>query len=361
VPTGSVVNLPVDFQRLIPIIAVGAVALVAAVLVTRGVGGGSTSASAQQVLDRALEQQPRSAALSMRSSFSIQRGDESVTLADTVVTGASADTAKGKPPQATAHLTQHVEGREPVTLDELSTGEAGYLRVDGVWYQLSDQQYQRVFPPDRNGSLVEALGFDPQRWIRNPKVESTGARVGGVEANYISGDVNVDAVLTDLGIYKVDNAGSAVGRQFVETVKNASKHGTMSLFAGKQDGILRRLSVNAGADAAKSTPPVRATITFALGRDKVNQRVAVTAPKGALAPGRIAAIPRAKLGDQANDILGAPVQPRIKPSPSSHAGKRGKSPARSRPKSRSSAQAYISCVQAAPDLQALGRCQSLLP
>jgi hypothetical protein len=358
VPNGSLVNLPVDFHRLLPIVAVGAVALVAAVLVTRGLGGGSTTAGAQQVLDRALKEEPHSGALNMRVSFSLQTAARQVTVADTVASGVGTDTAPGQPAKESFHFTENVAGKDPVSFDQLSTGKRGYIRVDGQWYQLSDAQYKRVFKPDKNESFVEALGFDPRRWVHDPKIESTNARVSGVAANQIVGDANADVVLTDLGFYKPGNSSSAEAQKFVDTIKNASKTGTMSLFAGKQDGILRKLSVNTVADASKSRPPLKASITFTLGLDKVNQPVKIVEPTGALPPSRIADIPRAKLGSQADDVFGAPTR---SSGTGAHRKHRSKGAAGTQRTPKRNRQAYVSCVQSATDLSALERCQALLP
>ena len=353
-------NLPADLQRLLPILAVGIVALAAAVLVTRGLGGDS-SASAQQVLDRALKEEPKSAALNRRISFSLQAGGKSTILADTVISGVGADTAPGKPATERLHTTERFAGRAPVSLDEISTGERGYIRAGGQWYQLSPAQYRRVFEPDTNETFVESLGFDPRRWMRDPKLESANVNVGGVEANHISGEVDAEAVLTDLGFYTGANVESAQAQQFIDVIRKAAKSGTMDLFAGKQDGIIRKLSVNAQIDASKNVPPVEATLVFAFGLDKVNEPVKVSAPQGALPSARIAGIPRAKLGESADEILGPPSKPS---GSGGQAEKRQKSaaakPKKVRPKQRS-AQSYLSCVQAAPDLAALERCQAVLP
>jgi hypothetical protein len=354
------VNVPADLQRLLPIVAVGVVALAAAVLVTRGLGGDS-SASAQQVLDRSLKEEPKSAAVNMRISFSLRAGGKSTTVADTVVSGVGADSGPGKPATERLHTTERVAGKAPVSLDEVSTGERGYIRAGGQWYQLSPDQYRRVFEPDKDETFVESLGFDPRRWMRDPKLESANVNVGGVEANHIRGEVNAEAVLTDLGFYTGANVESAQAQQFVDVIRKAAKSGTMDLFAGKQDGIIRKLSVNAQVDASKNVPPVEATLVFAFGLDKVNEPVKVSEPRGALPSAAIADIPRAKLGESADEILGPPAKPsgsggQARKRPQSGAAK----PKQGQRKERS-AQSYLSCVQAASDLAALERCQAVLP
>jgi len=351
------VNLSLDVHRLLPIAAVGLVALLAALLVTRGLGGGSTAASARQVFDRALKEEPKSGSLNMRVSFVLEAPGRAINVVDTVFTGAAADARGGQPEQARTHLSERVVGQPPVLLDEVASGNRGYIQVDGVWYRLSPAQYKRVFDSSKNETLIQSLGFDPRRWLTDPKLESTNAHVGGVQANQIGGDVDADMVLTDLGFYK--GASSARAQQFVDIMKGASKKGNVELFAGKQDGILRRLSVTAQADASKNVPPLRGTLTFTLGIDKVNEQVKVTEPKNALPPSRIAGIPRAKLGTQADEVLGPPHQP--KPSGTGDQRRTRQQRHAVGTKTKPSRQAYVSCVQAAQDLAALERCQALLP
>jgi len=85
----------------------------------------------------------------------------------------------------------------------------------------------------------------------------------------------------------------------------------------------------------------------------------VTEPKNALPPSRIAGIPRAKLGTQADEVLGPPHQP--KPSGTGDQRRIRQQGHAVGTKTKPSRQAYVSCVQAAQDLAALERCQALLP
>jgi hypothetical protein len=352
------VNVSLDVHRLLPIAAVGLVAVLAALLVPRGLGGGSSAAGAQQVFDRALQENAKSGTVDMHVTFVLEAGGRAITVADTAVTGAGSDAQGGRPEQGRLHWSEQIAGQQPAVFDELASGNRGYIQVDGVWYRLSPAQYKRVFASSGNNQTpAQSLGFDPRHWLTNPKLASTNAHVGGVQANEISGDADGEKVLTDLGFYK--GAGSARAQQFVDVMKGASKTGRVELFAGKQDGILRRLSVSAQADASKNVPPLRGTLTFTLGFDKVNQPVKVTEPKNALPPSRIAGIPRAKLGTQADEVLGPAGQAKPSGTGGQHRTPQQRKAVGTRTKP--SRQAYVSCVQAAQDLAALERCQALLP
>jgi hypothetical protein len=304
-------------------------------------------------LDRALKEDAKSAEFAVRVTFGIDNGGKGTTLVNRVVTGAGSDTALRQ------HFSDTVAGKDQVSFDELATGGKGYIQVDGQWYELSDAQYKRVFPAGQSNSFIEALGFDPRRWMQDPKLE-TSANVGGVEANHVSGAVDANTALADMGFY--DGATTPAAKEVVNAIKASTKHGTMDLFAGKQDGILRKLTVTAQTDPAAGTQ-LRSTLTFALGLDKVNQPVKVEAPKSALPPARIATIPRSKLGDEADDIFGVPTasKPSVSGGNTRKHHKKAAAPTQHKAKPKRSEKAYVSCVQAAQDLAALDRCQPLLP
>jgi hypothetical protein len=188
------VSLSFHTHRLLPILAVGAVALAAAVLVARGVGGGSTAASAQQVLDRALKEEPKSGGVNMRANVSVELPGNQF-ASEVVMTGAGADAVAGKPDQGRTHWSERETGKASAVHDEVAVGNRGYIGVDGRWYRVAPAQYKRLFDSSKSDSLFQSQGFDPRHWIKNPKLESTTSHVGGVEANQISGDVDAETVL----------------------------------------------------------------------------------------------------------------------------------------------------------------------
>jgi hypothetical protein len=352
------VSLSFDTHRLLPIVAVGAVALAAAVLVARGVGGGSTAASARQVLDRALTEEPKSGGINVRVNVSVELPGNQI-ASQLVMTGAAADAVAGRPEQGRTHWSERDFGKASVVHDEVAVGSRGYIGVDGRWYRVAPAQYKRLFDSGKNDSLFRSEGFDPRHWIKNPKLESTTSHVAGVEANQISGDMDAEKVLDELGVYK--GASSPQAQRVVDAIRAAPKDGTINLFVGKQDGILRKLSVVTQADASKGVPPLRLTLSFALGLDKVNQPIKVTEPKGALPPARIADIPRAKLGNRADEVFGPAAKPGQKRASTGGHGRTRPRKGATPTTAKRSRQAYVSCVQGAQNLATLEHCQALLP
>jgi len=279
------------------LVAVAVVALGAAVLVVRGLGGKDTGEKAQQVLDRAVKEEAKSAAVEMHLTTTITApvrgagGRFEWRLAGRG-TGLTSGRATGS-----FHVDERSPGERPVSLDELSTGSQGFIRVDGRWYRLSSTQYERVFERD---------DANPLRWMVNPTSMGT-TTVDGVDANRIRGDANVNEMLTDLDAFEAGSADSPAQRRVVAAIKAAPKRGSMDIGAGKQDGILRKGSVSGQMNTTLGTTPLHVALAFTFAFTDVNQPVTVRAPKHALPPSRIRRLSRAKLGSAAGDVFVAPA------------------------------------------------------
>jgi hypothetical protein len=158
------VNLPADSQRVLPILLVAVAALGAAVLVVRGLGGKSTGEKAQQVVDRAVKEEVKSGAVEMHMTTSIAapvRGASG--KFEWNLSGRGTNLSSGRA-TGSFHIDEKSPSERAVSLDELSTGNRGFIRVDGRWYELSGAQYKRVFESDDT---------NPLRWMVNPKSMGT--------------------------------------------------------------------------------------------------------------------------------------------------------------------------------------------
>jgi hypothetical protein len=320
------VNLPADYQRVLPILLVAVVALGAAVLVVRGLGGTDKTTKAQQIIDRAAKQELESGTVQMHMTTSISSPARGVNgTFEWNLSGQGSNLSGGRK-TGRFHITEQGPGERPVSLDELSTGTEGFIRVGGSWYRLSDSQYRRIFKSDDT---------DPLRWIVNPKLAGT-TRVDGVEANDIRGAANMNTMLADLDAFEGDPTDSPAARRVASAIKAAPKQGSMDLQVGKHDGVLRRGSIRGQVDAVIGTTPLEMALALTFSFTDVNEPVRVEAPQRALPPSLLGRVPRAKLGSQAHDIFGA-RKPRRGP------------------------RSYVTCVSDAPNLAALERCQSLLP
>jgi hypothetical protein len=339
-------NLPSDLQRLAPFLAVAVLALAGLFVVTRGLGGGNGSApDANAVMQRALTTSPESGVLNLSTRVSLELATQAGAQAprsETLTFSGPFVEPKSETDLGQADLTvREVKGGTTTTARALTTGERGFVQVGGSWYELTGAQAKRVFSDEESGDqgpFLKEAGIDVQKWTTNPRTEGS-AQVDGVETHRIVGDLDMDALLADL-----DDQTSASSDSFT---RDAAKQGEVELFVGKDDGLLRKVSVRGDLSAQGAGGSARVTIRFDVAIREVNKPQRITAPQNANPPGRIDEVATSRLGPFAEDIR----TPRRGEGGGSKAGQRGE---RSR-------KAYIDCVSQAQDTAALEKCQRLVP
>jgi hypothetical protein len=342
-------NLPSDLQRLLPYVIVAVLAVVGLVLVVRGVGGGSDSATdAGRLIQEGIEKEPTQGVVYADGIFVTQlaTGQRTRDPDRTAfhIEGAFVE-PKSKNPFAIGEndfTYRQDENGKKVVVNGVSASERGYLRAGGRWYELTTGQARRVFNDKETGRRSSTIEdeFDILKWTTAPKVEGT-ARVDGVESRRIVGQLNTDALLEDLEI--TSDASPQVAQMFA----NAQKKGEIELLVGKEDGMLRKVSTRGEVLAQGRGGAFGMTIRLDLGFREVNKPQQIKAPSGALPPGSIDRVPRRLLGTYASA-----VHPK--------AGARSKG-GNGGTQSKRSSQAYVGCVTAASDTAALERCQAFLP
>lgn len=139
----------------------------------------------------------------------------------------------------------------------------------------------------QSGGDPAGCDFDISAWLTNFENDGT-EDVDGTETVHISGDVNVEQMLTDIGTLAgtfpgADASGidlSTLGG-FSEAVEEAS----FDVYSGADDDILRRLDVNLAIDpsavAAGVTVPVETIeVEFSVTLSGVNEEQTIEAPSG---------------------------------------------------------------------------------
>jgi hypothetical protein len=247
--------------------------------------------------------------------------------------------------------TRENDNGDRVAIRELSAGERGYLRVQGQWYELTQAQARRVFNDKQTGrrsSSLKEAGIDLEKWIQSPRLEGT-AQVGGIATDRIVGTLNVDEMLAGMD----DEGENSAADPFY---RDAQKQGEVELFVGKEDGILRKLSVR--SEIVPRLPNGTANIDFRvdLAFTEVGEPQRITAPKNALPPGRIREVPRSELGESADAIY-----PPRNGAGGRRSNQNGAQGSGGRTSARRNSQAYVNCVEQATDTAALEKCQALLP
>lgn len=191
-----------------------------------------------------------------------------------------------------------------------STGKAGYLKFQGTSYALPDtvfQQFKQGYAKSAassggkksSGPSLSSLGIDPLRWLKNPK--KVGVEdVEGAASNHVSATVDVPSLLGDVDtlLKKAGSlsgvAGAAAGVPTGLTpaqktqIEQAITAASFDVWAGKDDGILRKLDVSVSFGVPASAQArvgglkkgtVRLTLTIAdLNKDQKVSAPATTKP-----------------------------------------------------------------------------------
>ena len=334
-------NFPVDFQRLLPIFAVIAVAIAAVALVVRGLGGGGGGAAggaSQQALEQALGGGggAGSGKFNATLAVSLQGVPPQVARPVTAKFSGAFERPKGGKPRFDLEGTLDAAGQN-LSFGVISTGDKAFVKVRGKTYLLPAGQLQQAGTP--NASSLTSLGVDPKSWFTNVRDAGT-ATVAGVAVQHLTADFDAARAVADLrNLAAKSGQGQQVPQSAQTTIADAVKQAKVDLYSGKSDHVLRKLTVvgQLAGSAPSGGPALHGTVNFDLEVTDVNHPQQITTPRNA------------------TPIGAAPSRPQG----ANHRTHRTRGTAGAR--SQSSSQAYVSCVQAAPDIQALNKCQALLP
>jgi hypothetical protein len=278
--------------------------LVPAVLAACGSSGNSSSSSSsedpQKVLDETFnnDQQVNSGNLALNVSVEAtgtQSGNLTASLDGPFQSDANDKTAF---PQLdlTAKVSgsgggQNVDFQGGVT----ATSDAAFITYNDQAYAVPDstfQQFKAAYEQQAQStqgsgsqnasSLFDQLGIDPSTWLTNVTNEGT-TDVNGESTIHISGDADVQQILTDLSKAVQNVPGAAAQGIDPSQFSQASqfiKDAHIDIYSGADDHILRKLDIS--LDIAP--PPSAASgitdlkIDFSVGVSDVNSPQTITAP-----------------------------------------------------------------------------------
>lgn len=333
-------NFPADLQRLAPIAAVGLVAVLAAVLVARGLGGsgsaGSKTASEpRQTLERTFASPPSSGKFEATGTVALQ-GAPSAAANPFTVEAAGAFDKRGAGGATRFRLDASVTTLgQKQSFRLVSNGSQAFLTAAGRTRQLPAGTGSTSFP------------VNPGGWLRSP-VDAGTAQVDGVTTKHVRADVDVPKLLAELEASSQAGAAAATGAstEARDLIRDSVEDAHADVYTGSSDNVLRRLSVTGTVVATNpsTNAKVSGRLVFVLRITDAGKPQAIEVPR-------------------ATRPHPAPAEPH----PSrSHGGRKHappKHPSRTSSDARlhRSKQGYVTCVQGANDLQALQRCQALLP
>jgi hypothetical protein len=201
----------------------------------------------------------------------------------------------GKLPESNFTIGISALGRQG-QLGIVSTGTGGYVTLDGAAYQLPSADFQRlesgfssVGGSGQGGGGLSALGIDPQHWLSSPAVVGSDT-IGGTATTHIRSGVNVNALLKDINTL-LAKASSSSGTKLPTSIPQATqqkiaaaiKNASVDIWTGKDDKVLRKMSLNltvpvTGQLSTVAGGATSAGIGFNLQYSHVNQSQTIAAP-----------------------------------------------------------------------------------
>jgi hypothetical protein len=208
---------------------------------------------------------------------------------------------KGKLPEFDLTLTLQT-GATNFTAGAVSTGEKGFLKVQGKTYEVGDQlfnQFKQGYEKaasqsqTRSGGLsLKSLGVDPLAWLTDPKNAGT-EDVGGTETYHITAGVNISRFLEDVNslLGKASSLGqgnlpSGLTAQQRTAIERSVKSAKLDVWTGKDDKTLRRVRIELGisvpADLRKQANGLKnGVLVFDLKIEDLNESQDIKEPEGA--------------------------------------------------------------------------------
>jgi hypothetical protein len=334
------VNLPVDFHRVAPIAAIGLVAIVAGLLVVRGLGGSSGSSASTgpaKVLDQTFSGRGASSGKFQATAAVALQGVPAPAANPFMIEAAGRfdKGASGAPAKFELDATVTAVGQKQSS-HLVSTGQQAYLTAGGLTQQLPA------------GSGATTFAVNPRSWLQHP-VDAGTAQVDGVTTQHVSADVDVAKMFNDLqAAAPKSGAAGQTGLTDVtqKTLRDSVKGARADVYTGTSDHVLRRLTVTGTFQATSPSIPAASPNS-----SKINGRLVFDLRIADVGKPQSIAAPRSRAPHPVKKPHGGRSHARPKPAgtPKPAAGQ------------TRSAQGYVSCVQAAQDLQALARCQALAP
>ena len=177
------------------------------------------------------------------------------------------------------------------------TKDNAYVDYQGQPYEVGSklfsrftQAYERATRQARaaqggqSSSFLDQFGIDPRNWLTNISNEGD-EDVEGTDTIHIHGDADVKRIFADLGKIAQRAPGGApqLSPDQLRQVESAIKEASVDVYSGKDDHLLRKLSLS-----LTLTPPQSAStsvnsvsINFSLTLSDVNQTQSIEAPSGA--------------------------------------------------------------------------------
>jgi hypothetical protein len=223
-------------------------------LVLGSCGGGGEESDAEALLDRAFRQSVPSADVKIDAELAV---DGLEGFEEPIVIRASGPYVDSKKtlPKLDMDLEISGQGSGAVQTGLLSTGRRVFLKFGGTHFEQPAEQVaqaNRRLARDRgkDGGSFADLGLNARDWVVDASVEGE-EEVGGTTTEHVSGKLDVEALVGDLNdliresgqALAGDGAPKPLKAADVERLSNAVEDPTFDVYVGKDDNVVRRISL----------------------------------------------------------------------------------------------------------------------
>ena len=234
---------------------IAAVLLLPSVLVLASCGGGGGEGDVQDLLDKAFQQEIKSADLKVDATIQL-KGTTSLSRPVRIQANGPFKSNDGKLPSVDIELKIGSGGGQTVQTGFLSTGDRAFVKFQDVFYEQpaadvrrSNQSIKRN--SDRRSSL-KSLGLDPRSWLGEAK-ERGEEEVAGVKTTHVSGTLDTRRVVRDLNEFVKKSSSAITGAtgqtppsplsdSAIEKTAQVIKNPSFDVYVGKDDETIRRVS-----------------------------------------------------------------------------------------------------------------------
>jgi hypothetical protein len=256
---------------------------------------GSTEEEARETIDTAFSEPIDSADLALNLDIEAEGSEELSEPVRVQLTGPFQNNGPDQIPSFDFDVSLQAPGAEAVPPFGLtSTGDNVFVELQGTAYEVGEdivaQQNQQLAQQSEESQSLSAFGIDPQNWVVEPTVEDD-EEIAGAETTHVSAAIDVPALLEDLneavGRAAELSGGAAPATELPEEtraqIEEAVENPTFDVFAGKDDGKLRRLDTELTftvpeEEQAAAAGATGGTVAFSLELADVDGEQEIVAP-----------------------------------------------------------------------------------
>jgi hypothetical protein len=274
--------------------------LLLALLATMLVGGVAACGDdddedAQAVIDRAFSEPIDSGDVSLSADLAFEGSEQLSEPFRVQVSGPFQSNGPEQIPSFDFDVALQGGGAEVPPLGVISTGDNVFIEVQGTAYEVGEdvvaEQNRQLAQQPAEESGLGALGVDPREWIVDAQVEGD-ADVAGEPTTHVSAGVDVPALVGDLNAaaQQASEVGAGPAPELTEEqqaqIEEALEDPTFDVFAGEEDGRLRRLTTTLGFQVPETAQAglggaTGGTLTFSMELANVDGDQEIEAPDDA--------------------------------------------------------------------------------